>query len=56
MIDKELREMISNAAQTHEIREYARSHGMTTLRESAFKKVKAGITSVEEMLLATMFD
>jgi len=56
MIDNELREMISKAAQTHEIREYARSRGMTTLRESALKKVKAGITSVEELLLATMFD
>lgn len=56
MIDSELREMISNGTQTQEIKEYAKIHGMTTLRESAFKKVKSGITSVEEMLLSTMFD
>lgn len=56
VIDSELRDMISNAAQTHEIRDYARSHGMTSLRESAYKKVIDGVTSIEEMLLATMFD
>ena len=56
MIDGELREMISNSAQTHDLRDYARKHGMMSLRESALIKVKAGITSVEEMLLSTMFD
>lgn len=56
VIDSELRDMISNAAQTHEIRDYARSHGMTSLRESAYKKVLEGVTSIEEMLMATMFD
>ena len=56
IIDSELREMISRSAQTHELREYARKHGMTTLRESARKKVLAGVTSAEEMLMTTMFD
>ena len=56
VIDPELRDMISNSAQTHEIRDHARRHGMTSLRESAYKKVVDGVTSIEEMLLATMFD
>lgn len=56
VIDSELREMISRSAQTHELRDYARKHGMTTLRESAHKKVLAGVTSAEEMLMTTMFD
>jgi len=56
MIDPVLREMISRGSQTHDLREYARQHGMTTMRESAYKKVIDGVTSIEEMLMATMFD
>jgi type IV pilus assembly protein PilB len=56
MIDPVLREMISRGTQTHDLREYARQHGMTTMRESAYKKVIDGVTSIEEMLMATMFD
>lgn len=56
MIDPALRDMINNAAPLHELRDYARKHGMKTLRESALKKVLDGITSVEEMLTTTMFD
>jgi len=55
-IDSTLRDMISRAAEAHDLREYARRQGMTTLRESACKKVMDGVTSAEEMLMATMFD
>lgn len=56
IIDKTLREMINRGAAENEIRIYARSVGMTTLRESAVKKVTSGVTSIEEMLCTTMID
>ena len=56
MIDSKLREMINNNGLEDEMREYARQHGMSTLRESAVRKVIAGITSVDEMLCTTMMD
>ena len=56
VVDEHVSEMISNAAQTLALRDYAREHGMVTMRESAKKKVLEGITSAEEMLMATMFD
>lgn len=56
MIDSKLREMINNSRLEEDIREYARNHGMSTLRESAMRKVMDGITSVDEMLCTTMID
>lgn len=56
MVDEEMRDMIGNAAQTHELRDYARAHGMISLRESASRKVISGITSVNEMLMTTLTD
>lgn len=56
MVDSELRNMINNASPQHEIRDYARNHGMVTLRESALSKVLDGVTSIEEMLCSTMLD
>jgi len=56
VVDEHVSEMISNNAQTLELRDYARDHGMVTMRESAKKKVLAGVTSAQEMLMATMFD
>ncbi len=56
MMDSVLRDMINDAAPDHEIRSYARKSGMVTLRESAVRKVLAGVTSIEEMLCSTMID
>ncbi len=56
MMDSVLRDMINDAAPDHEIRSYARKNGMVTLRESAVRKVLAGVTSIEEMLCSTMID
>ena len=56
MMDSTLRDMINDSAPDHEIRSYARKNGMSTLRESAMRKVLAGVTSIEEMLCSTMID
>lgn len=50
-IDAQIRRMISNRAVTEEIHEYARKHlKMRTLKESAVKLVKEGISTPEELL------
>lgn len=50
MIDRAIREMISNSAEISKIEEYARkTQGMRTLGESAKELVLAGVTTVDEM-------
>lgn len=56
MVDEHMRDMINNNSPMQELRDYAVSQGMTTLRDSACKKVADGITSAEEMLVTTVMD
>ena len=49
-MDEELRSLIMKNANADEIREKAIEKGMTTMYEDALKKVKNGVTTVEEML------
>lgn len=51
--DGPINEMISSGASLHEIREKARSLGMTSLRDDGLEKVKAGITTMDEIFRAT---
>jgi type IV pilus assembly protein PilB len=51
--DGPIAEMISSGASLHEIREKARALGMTPLRDDGFEKVKAGITTMDEIFRAT---
>jgi type II secretory ATPase GspE/PulE/Tfp pilus assembly ATPase PilB-like protein len=48
--DGAIREAILRKASASEIKELAVSHGMTTMLEDGLKKVKAGITTMEEIL------
>ncbi len=52
-VDEELREMIMTNASTTELRQKAKEKGMLTLRQSGLEKLKAGVTSVEEVLRET---
>lgn len=52
-IDSELCGMITRQAPAGEIKEYAISRGMRTLREDGFAKVAAGVTTLEEVLRVT---
>jgi type IV pilus assembly protein PilB len=48
--------MILARAQSREIKRKAIEKGMLTLRRSGLEKIKAGITSVEEVLRETVRD
>lgn len=50
VIDNKLRRLISKRATEDEIWEAAKGNGLITLFEDAWEKVKAGITTVEEVL------
>ncbi len=49
VVDDEIRAMTLRQASVEEIRQYARSRGMTTLFEDGMDKVRAGITTREEV-------
>ncbi|MFH1397546.1 MAG: GspE/PulE family protein [Candidatus Omnitrophota bacterium] len=53
LIDDKLRQMILKKQSAAQIREYARSQGMKTLREDAVKKCLSGEISLEEALRVT---
>ncbi|NQT95313.1 MAG: Flp pilus assembly complex ATPase component TadA [Candidatus Omnitrophica bacterium] len=53
LIDEEIREMIIKKKSSDEIKEYAISKGMKTLRDNAFQKTVMGLTTIEEVLRIT---
>jgi general secretion pathway protein E len=55
-IDQELCSMIIRRAHAGEIKEYAISHGMKTLRDDGLIRAAAGITTIEEVLRVTQDD
>ncbi len=55
-VDSELCSMIIRRSSTAEIKEYAISRGMRTLRDDGLAKAAAGITTIEEVLRVTQDD
>ncbi|MDP8231001.1 MAG: GspE/PulE family protein [Candidatus Gorgyraea atricola] len=55
-VDDKMREMIIGKASTDDIREYAISKGMKTLRDDAMEKYKDGVTTMEEVSRVTSED
>ena len=53
-INAEVRELIDSGGRTDQLRNLARSQGMTTLRESCIELVLSGITTVDELLRMTI--
>jgi len=51
-----IRELILNRAQAKEIKKKAIEEGMISLRRSGLVKIKAGITTIEEVLRETVKD
>ena len=49
LLNEEIQEMIEAHATTGELREKARLHGMKTLREDGWDKVRNNLTSIEEI-------
>ena len=56
LMDDELRTMILEGASSIKLRAKARENGMTTLRQDAWKKALAGITTLEEVNRRTKAD
>ncbi|MCG3176354.1 MAG: Type II secretion system protein E [Candidatus Omnitrophica bacterium] len=56
MIDDNIREMILKRSSAYEIKDYAVSKGMTTLRDDAIKKCFAGLTTPDEVFRVTSED
>lgn len=52
-IDESLRTLIHDSASEGKLRDYARARGMRTIREDGLRWVRAGITSLEEVLRVT---
>ncbi len=55
-MDDDIRAMILNGASSIKLRRKARENGMTTLRQDAWKKALAGITTLEEVNRRTKVD
>lgn len=53
-VDERMQEMILAGANSKEIRRHAREQGMSTLRESGLEKIRAGLTTVDEVLRETI--
>jgi len=55
-ISPEIRDLILSRAQAKEIKDMAIQQGMLTLRRSGMAKIKAGVTTIEEVLRETVRD
>ena len=55
-LDEEINSLIFKRASAYEIKNLARKKGMRTLRENGFKKVTAGVTTLEEVVRVTAKD
>lgn len=53
IIDDEIRKLILKNADSNQIRDVAKKHGMKTLFEDGAEKIKAGVTTLSELLRVT---
>jgi type IV pilus assembly protein PilB len=56
LINDDLRDMIGRGASTDQLREYAKTRGMRTLREDGLRKLFDGWTTLEEVVRETVVD
>lgn len=55
-VNDDIRDMISGNASVDEMRNLARSHGMTTLREAGLKLIFDGVTTIDEVVRETVME
>jgi len=55
-VNDDIRDLIAANASTDEIRNMARTHGMTTLRESGLKLIFDGLTTIDEVVRETVME
>jgi general secretion pathway protein E len=53
VVDDDIRKLILKGSDANQLKEVARAHGMRTLVEDGFQKVRAGITTLSEVLRVT---
>jgi type IV pilus assembly protein PilB len=56
LINDDIRDMIGRGASTDQLREYAKTRGMRTLREDGLRKLFDGMTTLEEVVRETVVD
>ena len=56
VVDDEMREMILRREAGNRLKKYAIEHGMKTLRDDGWDRVRLGVTSAEEVLRITKSD
>ena len=52
-VNDDIRDLVSSNASTDELRNIARTHGMTTLREAGLKLIFDGVTTIDEIVRET---
>jgi len=55
-VTDDIRDMVASNASTDEIRNLARSQGMTTLRESGLRLIFDGVTTIDEVVRETVME
>jgi type IV pilus assembly protein PilB len=55
-VSDDIRDMITNDSSVDDIRNFARTQGMTTLRESGLKLIFDGITTIDEVVRETVLE
>lgn len=55
-VTDEIRDLISSNASVDDLRNFARSQGMTTLRESGLKLIFDGVTTIDEVVRETVME
>lgn len=55
-VNDDIRDLVSSNASVDEMRNLARSHGMTTLREAGLKLIFDGITTIDEVVRETVME
>ena len=56
MSKDEIRDLITSDASTDDIRNLARTQGMTSLREAGLKLIFDGITTIDEVVRETVIE
>ena len=55
-INDDVRDMITSDASVDDIRNFARSQGMTTLREAGLKLIFDGVSTIDEVVRETVME
>jgi len=55
-VNDDIRDMVTSDASVDDIRNFARTQGMTTLREAGLKLIFDGVTTIDEVVRETILE